>query len=172
VLAGKGQQLPRHAGRAFGGVHDLLETMSRCCGKSILFERELTVPEDDREHVVEVMRDASGETPHGLHALRVCELEFELFARLFGLLLRRDLCRDRPDADHEPFGISQRKEGELRMPRTRPRGIGVSSLEVGQPFACIEDMLQQGIHPARAFPQQLFRRLADVLLRGQAIELA
>ena len=71
---------------------------------------ELSIEEDDREHVVEVVGDAAGELADGLHLLRVAELLLQLpphgdvlhdhLERLRASLLVRDHPAVEPDGDY------------------------------------------------------------------------
>ena len=59
------------------------------CGN--LLERQLGVANDDTEHVVEVVGDATRQPPDGFHFLCLKKLPLEPFAFHLGLLARRDV---------------------------------------------------------------------------------
>ena len=86
------EELARELGRANGAA-------ARTCSRSGFHvvdlhdhraalevrEDHVDVAEDDRKEVIEVVRDAAGEAPEGVHPLRVAELRGGLVKRLFWL---------------------------------------------------------------------------------------
>jgi hypothetical protein len=80
---------------ALAGRVDLLDVLvvhgdSR---RSILLQ-DLRAAQDDGEQVVEVVRDAAGQTSHRLHLLRLLKLDFELGLRLLCPLALGDVRND------------------------------------------------------------------------------
>jgi len=76
LLPPEREQLPRQIGRTLPAFL----TSSRSAwtvARREPFEGEARVTEDDREEVVEVMRDAAREAADGVHLLGLTELPFE-----------------------------------------------------------------------------------------------
>src|SRR4051812_20336778 len=88
--ASEGEQLLHHRGAALrrhrGGVDDLeIWNLLR------VFPEEVERQHDRREHVVQVMRDASGERADALESLRAQELLLDSGTLLFGGETSRDI---------------------------------------------------------------------------------
>ena len=76
----EGKELAGECGGAVGGAADLLE-VAAVRRRGWKFEQdEIAIAADHGEHVVEVVRDATGETADRLHLLRLNELPLELLA--------------------------------------------------------------------------------------------
>ena len=78
LLAGKGQQLPGEVGGALGGFADLHQVVMERPGRIHLRERQLRMPDDHPQHVVEVVGHAASQPPHRFHLVGLAELVFEL----------------------------------------------------------------------------------------------
>src|SRR3546814_2168270 len=79
--SGEGQQPPRQVGGAVGAVERVGEVALRLfgrIGKPAL--RQLEPADDDRQHIVEIMRDAAGQLADGFHLLRLAQLRLRLLA--------------------------------------------------------------------------------------------
>ena len=74
LLAAEGKQLPGQAARALGGVHDGLGLLAPNAVALGMKEEQLGAGKDHGQHVVEVMGDATGQQPDGLHLLGLQEL--------------------------------------------------------------------------------------------------
>ena len=77
LLAGKGQQLTRQVGRAFGGFADFLEVGMERLGRVHLLQGQLGMAEDDAQHVVEVVGHAARQPTDRFHLLGLLELGFQ-----------------------------------------------------------------------------------------------
>ena len=78
LAAAERQHLPREIGRPRGGTLDLLDIATpRILGVQAVSD-DVGVAEDGGEKVVEVVGDAAGEPPHGLHLLRVAQQPLQL----------------------------------------------------------------------------------------------
>ena len=77
LLAAEHEELPREVGGAQSGLTDLLDVVAHRVARLHFGEEHLAVAEDDGQHVVEVVRDASCEPPDRLHLLRLAELFLE-----------------------------------------------------------------------------------------------
>ena len=74
LLAAERQELLRQHGGPFRGEPDLAEVASdRLVGANLIREQP-HVPEDRRQHVVEVVRHTAGQLPHGFHLLGLAQL--------------------------------------------------------------------------------------------------
>ena len=76
--AREGKQLAHQARRPVGVVLDLHDVLEGRVGRAVVGEEKVRVADDRLQHVVEVVRDAAGELPDGLHLLRLRELLLEL----------------------------------------------------------------------------------------------
>src|SRR6266853_1333322 len=82
---------------SIGGLpHQLHVAPLRIVGRQAQ-EQELRAPGDDGQEVVEVVRDAAGELPHGFHLLNLAELSLALPERLFRALALADVEHGRLD---------------------------------------------------------------------------
>ncbi len=77
LLAAEGEQLARKRGGAFGGAGDFLSGTAKFGVGRHALEQEFRVAGDHHQQVIEVVRDASGETADGFHFLRLAELLLE-----------------------------------------------------------------------------------------------
>ena len=125
--------------------------------RSELLEEQLAVAPDRRQHVVEVVCDASGEPAQRLEPLRVVELVAEAVALLLSLLARRDVAQEALDvrgltvlvADemrhvlHPDDGSVRRHVAVLVLDGppsgSHPRGLGDHALAVVR----VHDRLQE-----------------------------
>ena len=73
LAAAEGEQLPREAGGALGGLRDLLRGTRRGVVE-VRRRQQRGVAVNDGEDVVEIVRDAAGELADGLHFLRLAQL--------------------------------------------------------------------------------------------------
>ena len=80
LAAAEGQQLAGQARGAIGGALDLREVLTGQGRKPRLFLQQRDVPDDAREQVVEVVRDAAGKLADGLRALGPAQAMLELAA--------------------------------------------------------------------------------------------
>jgi hypothetical protein len=71
LLAAEGEQLAREVGGSLPGVEDLSELGARGVVGARSAEQGVAVAVDDQQQVVEVVRDAAGQSPDRLHLLRV-----------------------------------------------------------------------------------------------------
>ena len=78
VLAAEHEQLAGQAGGAFGGEVDRLGAIEQLGRQVGLGQHHPGVALDDREHVVEIVRDAGGQLADGLHLLRLAQLGFQI----------------------------------------------------------------------------------------------
>jgi hypothetical protein len=69
VPAAEGQQLPRQAGRPLAGLVDQFEVGLDPAAVVDRQQQPFTVAVDDRQQVVEVVRDTAGQLAHGLELL-------------------------------------------------------------------------------------------------------
>jgi hypothetical protein len=83
--------IPGHQAGLVGGPADLADrALGRGIGGDLTGEHR-AMAEDDREQIVEVVRDASGQTTNGLHLLRLADLFLEPLLRLLGSSPLRDV---------------------------------------------------------------------------------
>ena len=80
LAAAEGQQLIGQGARPIGGFENLFGVAAQRIQRGELVEDHPVVAGDDGQHVVEVVRHATGQASHGLHLLRVHQLLFEGFA--------------------------------------------------------------------------------------------
>ena len=76
----EGEQLADQRGAAIGRALGSPSSRERSSGFLVSASSSSTLPEDDRQQVVEVVRDAAGQQPHRLHPLRIAQrfgLSFE-----------------------------------------------------------------------------------------------
>lgn len=78
LLAGEREQLPGQVRGPFARVPDVLDRRAPRIVRKGASQQHLAVAVHDREDVVEVVRDATGQPSDGLHLLRVPELRFGL----------------------------------------------------------------------------------------------
>ena len=78
--AAEREQLPRERRRSLGGLDDLLCQLECIAAGLRPLAEHLAAPEDHRQVVVEVVRDATGEAPDCLHLLGLPQLLLELAA--------------------------------------------------------------------------------------------
>ena len=71
LLAAEREQLPRERGGALRRSPDLPHVAARQIVGRQLFEQQIGVAEDGRQHVVEVVGDAAGEPTDGFHLVRL-----------------------------------------------------------------------------------------------------
>ena len=80
LFARKCEQLPGKVGASMRRVKNLFDIgMNRTFRRDVL-HGHLGVPHDNAQHIVEIVRHASGKTSHRLHFLRMKELLFQSFA--------------------------------------------------------------------------------------------
>jgi hypothetical protein len=106
-LTREGEELPGELGGPAGGAVDLLELGGGPLG---LGAQQRRVARDDREQVVEVVRDAAGEAPDRLHATRLLELLLE--AALLG-----DVADDERGRVDASVRVADREAGDRRRER-------------------------------------------------------
>ena len=95
ALAAEGEDLRDQFAGTFGGVQDTVEKVLYGMIVGEFAAGEVGMAEDAGEEVVEVVRDATGESANGFHLLCLKELCFEVFALGFGLLARGDVTEDK-----------------------------------------------------------------------------
>jgi hypothetical protein len=77
----EGEQLPGQLGRPAGGRRDDLDAPPSHIVLRDLGQEDVGAADDGGHHVVEVVRDATGELADGLHLLRLPKLRLEHLAR-------------------------------------------------------------------------------------------
>ncbi len=77
LLAREGEQLSHQGCGAQCVLMDLVDFLERWIGRLMAHEQEFAVADDDGQEIVEVVRHAARELPHGLHLLRLREFGFE-----------------------------------------------------------------------------------------------
>ena len=112
-----GQILPVQR-RAHHGVDDLPGV--RVAGK--MQPQELDVAEDDRQDVVEVVRDAAGQLADGFHLLRPEQRFLRLLQRLVRALQLGDVVRDAVDAENLAVLVAIDALGHKIRPLARRAG--------------------------------------------------
>ena len=80
LAAAEGQQLIGQGARPIGGFENLFGIAAQRVQGGELIENHPVVAGDYGEHVVEVVRHATGQAAHRLHLLRVQQLRFQGFA--------------------------------------------------------------------------------------------
>ena len=78
IFAAEHEQLPREAGGAFGGKKNRLHRLEHFGRQRRLGEQRAGMSLDDRQHVVEIVRDAGGELADGFHFLRLPQLFLQI----------------------------------------------------------------------------------------------
>ncbi len=73
LVAGKGQQLPRQGCGPLGRLLNLANVLALGTVGRELIERQLAVPLDEHQEVIEVVGDAARHPTHGLHLLRLAD---------------------------------------------------------------------------------------------------
>ena len=121
LLPAEGEQLPRQCGGATGRLNDLFSvTSQRTGGKTV--PQKLGVSADDRQQVVEVVRNPAGEQADRFHLLRLSDLGLEQLAL-------GDVEADVDDADRAaPSGLRAIVGATLQPART---AIGPDRSEFG-----------------------------------------
>ena len=74
LLPAEGQELPRQIRRALAGAQDLRQVVAHRVPRLETGAEHLAVAEDDRQEIVEVVRDPARELADGLHLLSLAEL--------------------------------------------------------------------------------------------------
>lgn len=87
----KSQQLSGQISAVFGGNPGLLEVPVEFVFKLKLVHAQFGISEDDPEHVVEIMSDATSETTDRFHLLRVQELHLQFFPFRLGTAALADI---------------------------------------------------------------------------------
>ena len=100
LAAAEGEQLPRQAGGALGGLGDLLRGARRRFLQSGRHQQR-GVAVNDGEDVVEIVRDAAGKLADGLHFLRLAQL-------LLQPPLRRDVTKQAEQQQRMPVQFDER----------------------------------------------------------------
>jgi hypothetical protein len=77
LLAREGEELAHEARRAVGVLVDLLKVGIIRMARVALQQKQVAVPADGRQQVVEIVRDAARELADGLHLLALHELRLE-----------------------------------------------------------------------------------------------
>ena len=77
LAASKSQELARECGGAFGLLMDFLEMAAEASAFLGLFHADIGPAHDGADHVVEVVRDSTGELADGFELLRLQELLFK-----------------------------------------------------------------------------------------------
>ena len=93
LLAAEREQLVREIRGAIGRVDHLAEIVRGGAGLVGAHQRELRVAGDDRDQIVEVVRDAAGERADRLELLRLAKLRLALAQRRFDARALADLVR-------------------------------------------------------------------------------
>jgi hypothetical protein len=98
-----------------------------------ILRSEERIAEDDREEIVEVVRNPSRELPHGFHLLRLAQLFFELAT--FAHVLKRTR-----DANDRPLGVALRLPNGANPLSTLERGdeLGLDVERLTVVRGCIE----------------------------------
>ena len=86
-LAAESQDAPYEVFGSFRRLQYLLQFIRACPADPVFFQRQLGVPGDRHQNVVEVVSNASCQGAYGFHFLRLKELGLELAASLFGIFL-------------------------------------------------------------------------------------
>ena len=81
LLAAEHQQLPGEVRGSRASAADLLDVAAHGIVALQIHHHQLRVAQDDREQVVEVVRDPSRQLAHGFHLLGLPQLPFELPSR-------------------------------------------------------------------------------------------
>jgi hypothetical protein len=106
-----------------------------------LAQNHIAVPQDDREQVIEIVSNTSGEASHGFHLLRLLQLLFE--ALLFGDI-RKERQLSPPLAEinrtYPPFNRQQLSVFALAR---ECRSVSLRGPD------CVEDLHEQGTFPNR-----------------------
>ena len=71
--SGKRQQLPGQLGGAFDGIGDRVDVTAAALVRQVAAAKEVGGGTDDRQQVVEIVRDAPGQLTDGLHFLRLAQ---------------------------------------------------------------------------------------------------
>ena len=79
LLAAEGEQLTGQVGRAFAGVQDLRERLRERIARREPVDASPAVADDDRQQVVEVVRDAAGQPADGFHLLGLAKSLLQTF---------------------------------------------------------------------------------------------
>ena len=73
LLAGEGDDLLDHVLAAPGRLEDLAQTVGRRAVRFLAGQRQLGVDQDGQQDVVEIVGDAAGQRPQGLHLLPLAD---------------------------------------------------------------------------------------------------
>ena len=115
LLPTEREKLLRQFRRPFSRLHDLLDIGTERIFRLEVGADHLRVTQDHGEQVVEVVRDAAGEPPHGLHFLRLEELLLRPTECRLGPLPLAELAQGRPQEPSVGNG-----EGGMIGERLRP----------------------------------------------------
>ena len=143
--AGVDQHLVGQLRRSLRGQLDLLDRFPVGSVRLDVHQRQIGVPEDDHQEVVEVVGDPPGQDPKALESLRVLHAEFELAPFLLGALAITDVRGDdrhpddpsvaleRPDAALQGNGDTERARNDLIGHRLTRREGPVEGILRGWP---------------------------------------
>ncbi len=115
LVPGERQKLARQIGRAQGRGADALQLFGQGRGRLGDVQRQLRAADDHPEHVVEVVRDAAGQSADGLQALRGLQLRGQRILLLHRLHARRDVLGENDDAPDGTVGLAPRLQGPARV---------------------------------------------------------
>jgi len=107
LFPGKSQELPGDICRAHPGFMDLLQITIKRQGRIDFIKGHLRIPEDDTQHVIEIVGHTSGQPTDRFHLLGLLQLgfKFDLFhLRLFTL---GDVFTGAEGADNFPLPITE-----------------------------------------------------------------
>jgi hypothetical protein len=137
------QQLTGEIGGPAGGHADLVEIGAHRIPVGGRAQRQLHVPADHAQHVVEIVGDATGQPPHRFHLLRLCELLLQPDAIGFRLFAVGDVLRA-PDGAHRVAGRAVTLKEGLRA------HLHPTELTVGTPDPVLDVVEPVGRRGVRA----------------------
>src|SRR5262249_20455820 len=79
LLAAEGQQLVNERRSAFGSITDVLQVAPKPSVLYATIHSHFHVSFDDRKQIIEIVRDAAGQSPNGFHPSRLLQLVLQRF---------------------------------------------------------------------------------------------
>lgn len=107
-------------GQPGGALRGLMDLGQQCPWPAFRYvpERQLQIAEDDRQQIVEIVRDAAGQLPERFHLLRLPQAGFGGFPRLgLGIEFAGSLHRQQDQRDEQ----RGRRDSEDQMPGHVPK---------------------------------------------------
>src|SRR6476619_3831789 len=114
LRAGESKQLLRQAGAALRGVSNALQHPLELLLIGDVAQAEIGCAEDRRQQIVEVVREAAGQLPEGLHLLRTKQLLARFLQPQLSFALFRHIAGDLGETDQLAVFVPDRVDDDAR----------------------------------------------------------